>query len=172
MKRYILINSLSILFFTLMFLPSAAAQVSGKSYYTFVLDYSSSAFQNFNWSFTANSSSGTSDNSSADNSTQGIVSITVQAKTLDNETSTYMTLGSFFNGTWQAVEKNYSTFYEADIYTYYSFLFFGVALYKNYYITGFIYSDTVIESVAKDTEEILSTMPFFGVVISTEEKTY
>jgi hypothetical protein len=168
MKQYS-IGSISVLFFTLLCLSSAEARISGKSYYTFVLDYTSSAFQNFTWRFTDNSSGGSSDNSTGDNSTQGTVSISVQAKTLDNETSTYMTLGSFFNGTWQAAEKQYSTFYAADIYTYYSFLFFGVSLYNNYFITGFIYSDTVIESVAKDTEEILSTIPFFGIVISQNQ---
>jgi len=144
----------------LLFLPCAEATIVGKTYYTFLFDYSGSAFQNLKLTF----GEASSDNAStSDNATQGSLSITVQATDLDNETGAYTVDGILFNGTWQAAKKEYSSFYEADIYTYYSFLLYGIAFYRGAYIAGIIYSDTLVKSTAKDTEEIVSLLPFFGI---------
>jgi hypothetical protein len=163
-NKYIYISAL-ILSAAVLFLPCAEAGIGGKDYYTFAPDYTNSTFQNFTWRFGDNETEGDSDNESTDNTTttQGSVRISAQATELDNETGAYMTLGILFNGTWEAATKEYSAFYEADIYTYYSFLFYGVAFYRGAYVAGLIYSDTIIESTAKDTEEIISIMPFFGI---------
>jgi len=166
--KYIYISIL-ILSAAVLFLPPAEAGIGGKKYYTFAPDYTNSTFQNFNWRFIDNATAEDSDNESTDNTTQGSVSISAQATTLDNETGSYMTLGILFNGTWDAAKQEYSAFYEADIYTYYSFLFYGIAFYRGAYIAGMILSDTIIKSTAKDTEEIVSIMPFFGIAVPASQ---
>lgn len=159
-KTYVFILGFSC---TLLFLPHAEAGIVGKTYYTFLVDYSGSTFTNLKLTF-AESDSDDSDNaSSTDNATTGSLSISVQATGLDNETGAYSVEGILFNGTWQAAKKEYSTFYQADIYTYYSFLFYGIAFYRGAYIAGVIYSDTLVKCTAKDTEEIVSLLPFFGI---------
>ena len=157
--------------FTLLPYPSSAvaSEVAGKSYYTITFDMSMTALQDFTWSFGPVAGGSTSDNAT-DNATQGEVSISAQAKTFDNATGSYLALGNFFRGTWKATEINYSSFYEADIYTYYSFLFFGVVFRQSSYITGIVYSDTIIKSTAKDTEEIKTIFPYLGILVERSEK--
>ena len=145
---------------TMLFLPGAEAGIVGKTYYAFLFDYAGGAFQNLKLTF---AEAGSDNASSTDNATQDSLSIAVQATSLDNETGAYSVQGILFNGTWQAAKKEYSSFYQADIYTYYSFLIYGIAFYRGAYIAGVIYSDTLVKSTAKDTEEIVSLLPFFGI---------
>ncbi|MEI6126585.1 MAG: hypothetical protein WCQ99_08555 [Pseudomonadota bacterium] len=144
-----------------------ASEVAGHNYYTMTFDAGINALQAFTWSF--GPADAVSDNAT-DNSTRGEVSISAQAKTFDNSTGAYVGRGNFFRGTWKAVEKNHSAFYEADIYTYYSFLFFGVVFVQSSCVTGIIYSDTIIKSTAKDTEEIKSFIPFVGILVEGSKK--
>ncbi|MCX8043716.1 MAG: hypothetical protein N3B18_06260 [Desulfobacterota bacterium] len=146
------------------FAPCATAGIVGKTYYAFLIDTNGMAFQNLTITF----GEADSDNeSSADNATEGNLHITVQATSLDNETGAYTVEGILFRGTWQAAKQEYSSFYQAYVYTYYSFLIYGIAFYRGAYIAGVIYSDTLIKCTAKDTEEIVSVLPFIGIAVPT-----
>jgi len=144
-----------------------ASTVAEHGYYTTTILTGGNSFQNFTWTFGASQTGSQSDNetSASDNESQGDVSISAQAKTFDNETGSYMGTGNFFHGTWEAAEVQYSSFYAADIYTYYSFLFFGVVFAQSSFITGYILSETTIKSSALDSEQIRTVMPFFGILI-------
>lgn len=161
MNRFKILSSLIVIgSLFLLFLPGAEARIVGKTYYVFFVDVARMAFDTISMRFEEPDSD---NESSADNATEGRLHITVQGTTLDNETGAYSVKGILFNGTWEAAKQEYSSFYQADIYTYYSFLLYGIAFYRGAYIAGVIYSDTLVKCTAKDTEEITSILPFFGV---------
>jgi hypothetical protein len=146
--------------------PEYTADASGRKYYVLAFNVSTMALEQFNWMFadnvTDNATSAGADNETA----TGLVTIEQAGKTFIEARGTYLATGDAYNGSWEGTEKNYSAYYEADIYTYYSFLFYGIGLIENTFTSGIIYSTTREESKAKEPKEYTSVMPYIGFLVA------
>ena len=151
--------------------PVPAQGLEGNSYYVLALDLRENSIQHFTWTFSSSSSGGGADNETeavTDNETQsGTVVFDVEDRTFDNSTGTYLATGNIFTGSWEAAEENYSNYYEENITTYYSFLFFGVTFANDFFTAGIIYSNITTKSSIKGTEKESRIVPFFGIMLST-----
>ena len=163
----ILIPISTIFFFT----PVLAQGLDGNSYYTLIPDWRENELQHFTWTFSSSSSGGGADNETevvTDNETQsGTVMFDVEDRTFDNSTGTYLVNGNIFTGSWEGAEENYSNYYEENITTYYSFLFFGVTFANDFFTAGISYSNITTKSSIKGTEKESRIVPFFGIMLST-----
>lgn len=151
-----------------------ASNLDGNSYYVMAFDFNQASLQQFTWMFTDNATSGDADNatdSDSDNaSSSGSISITQPGKTFENSSGSYISTGSTFNGTWDASEEYDSSYYGETIYTYYTFLFFGMALADNSFVAGTVYSTTRTESDANGSEETTGFMFYAGILVSTSRQ--
>ena len=154
----------------LLFQSAHAQDFDGLSYYTFAFDVTENTIENFNFSFSENETETTTDNETTDNQTvTGSVSISVQNKTFVTKTGSYIASGNFFNGAWQATEKEYSAYYQENMYTYYSLIFFGGAFINKFFLAGVMYNTTTTQSVALGTEESVTVAPFLGILVNTSD---
>jgi len=149
------------------FLPTAAledtADGSGRKYYVLTFNQATMSLEQFNWFFTDNATSGGTDNGSS----TGMVTIEQAGKTFAEASGAYRADGDFYNGLWEASEKKYSPYYETDMYTYYSFLFYGINLADSTLTSGILYSTVREESTATEPKEYTSIMPYFGFLVAT-----
>jgi len=163
------------------FLPQAQADgLDGNGYYTVIFDVNKNEFQHFTWTFARSESAGGSDNVSdngtdtgEDNETgetqRGSVTIDVEDKTFDNATGTYFSRRYLFNGSWEGVVTTYSDYYQENVSTYYSYLFFVLSLFTNAHNFGVVYSTVTTTSGTKGTEKETGFLPFYGLRVSTSE---
>ena len=175
-KRFIFLLIFPAVFFNVSLYESQAEGLDGNSYYTYIFDVNNNEFQHFTWTFTGSGSDEVSDNETdagEDNETnvtqRGAVTIDVEDKTFDNATGTYFSRRYLFNGSWEGVVTTYSDYYQENIYTYYSYLFFGISLFNNSNNFGVVYSIVTTESTKKGTEKTSGFMPFYGLLVSTSE---
>lgn len=138
------------------------ADVTGRKYYVLAFNLSTTALEQFNWMFADNATSAGADNETA----TGLVIIEQAGKTFTEASGTYLATGDSYNGAWEGTEKNYSAYYEADIYTYYSFLFYGISLAEKTFTSGIIYSTVREESTATEPKEYTSVMPYIGFLVA------
>jgi len=175
LRRIVLICMLAVCCFTALrsLLPGAClaqqgsrgdfAEASGRKYYVLSFNTTTKALEQFNWLFSDNATAAEADNGSS----TGTVIIEQPGKTFADASGTYLADGDFYNGLWEATEKKYSSYYETDIYTYYSFLFYGTQLADNVLTAGIIYSTVREESTATDPKEYTSMMPYFGFLVAS-----
>ena len=177
-RRILYIVMCSVFVLTMLFSTTALAQEGpeGNTYYCFTADLGSNSAKHFTLNFTETGSDETeTDNETGetDNATtweNGTVSISVENKTFDNETGMYRSLGLFFNGVWEAVEVNYSSFYQENIYTYYSYVFTGVTFANDLFATGMIFSTLTEESVSKGKVVKTGLVPFAGMLVAVSTR--
>jgi len=169
MTRRLLVGVFLMVTGMLVLFHSAHAQgLEGLSYYTFAFDVTENTIENFTFSFSDNETDQAADNATADNQTAtGGVSILVQNKSFVTPTGSYIATGNFFNGTWQATEKEYSSYYQENMYTYYSLIFFGGAFINKFFLAGVMYSTITTQSVALGTDKKSTVAPFMGILVNT-----
>jgi hypothetical protein len=147
--------------------PILAQEINGNTYYIYALDVNEMFLQQFTWEFSDNATESSTDNGTDNAKGSGIIAIEQAGKTFENSSGSYISTGNFYRGSWEATEKNFSNYYEEDIYIYYSFLFYGVNLLNTTYTAGIIYSTTREKTTTKGTEEYLKVLPYIGILVSS-----
>ncbi len=154
-----------------------AQDFAGSSYYCYGIDIRTGSLQSFELTFgTGDGGTAGSDNatSGSDNETsggttetiQGALTLSVPGRTFDNQTGTYRLNGTVYNGSWEGDEAVASSFYQETIYTYHSYLFFGLTSFNNFLVSGFAFVSITEQSNAKGTVQSSGTVPFIGVLVS------
>ncbi len=155
-------------------LPAYGQTLDGKAYYVYTIDVSTMTLQHSTISFTASSLAADSDNASSDSDNltreAGAMTLSIESKNFDNATGTFMSRGMVFQGTWEGVESEYSSYYKENRYRYYSFFFYGVLAGGNGYgIAGVVISTVTEQSPSTEPRVYRGIVPFFGVMISEAE---
>ncbi len=149
----------------------SAQGFAGNSYYVYAFGLLKKSLTNYTFTFADNETSAGSDNgteSNSDNATRtGSVTISQAGKIFESSSGSYIATGNLYNGTWEATEKAYSSYYEENIYSYYSFQFFGTTLMEGFFTSGIIYSTLTTESASQGKNIETGIILFFGTLVNT-----
>lgn len=154
----------SVLFLISCMVPIAVAG-SAKTYNMHAVDVTSLLYLNLNVSFTDNGTE-TTDNETV----AGQLDFTVFDRSFDSSDGTYVQTGTFFTGSWSAVERKYSAYYETTLNTFFNYSIYGLFFFDDFLTSGVFYGEQVTKIAdGKTLEQLFFIGPFIGVMVSFTE---